>query len=94
MKKLLIILLLSFLLFSCKEECKKSVVQTPSLYKKGDVVYLKPDSVRAVITYVNAEHYPSGIKYTYNVDFYLMSKRYQDSYVDTVYFYNNKKLKK
>ena len=86
MKKLLTILVLSFLLFSCKEECKIKQFYT---YKKGDIVYLKSDSIRATITYINTER-----KENYDVEFYVIGERISKQYVDTIYFYNSKKLKK
>jgi hypothetical protein len=92
MKKLLTILIICFLLFSCKDEPIKCI--KPSFYKKGDIVYLKPDSLRAIITDVNVENYNTSTKYTYDVEFYVLSERYLDQFVDTIYFYNTKKLKK
>jgi hypothetical protein len=91
MKKLLTILIICFLLFSCEQEKEKCI--KPSLYKKGDVVYIKPDSVRAVIKYVNKTTYNSNsVKYTYDIEFYVGLERYTSVSIDTVYFYNNKKL--
>lgn len=51
MKKLLLLVLLSSLLFGCGERTKS---QLPKFkYKVGDVVYLKPDSTKAVIDDIN-----------------------------------------
>jgi hypothetical protein len=86
MKKLLTILLLSFLLFSCKEKCKKTKEQFHT-YKEGDIVYLKPDSVRAIIVCINQNRNEN-----YDIDFYLLGRIHRE-YIDTIYFYNNKKLK-
>jgi len=46
-------------------ECKKQKPQTPPKYKQGDVVWLKPDSTRAVVgdamssDYYNVHYYDS-----------------------------------
>lgn len=90
MKKLLLLLLLSLFIVSCQENKQQEI---KSFYKKGDVVYIKPDSIRAVITYVNSSNLNGNTIYTYDIDFYVLDRRIQYSNVDSIYFYNNKKLK-
>ena len=60
MRKLLVVLV-AVLLYSCGEVNRK---QTPPKYKQGDVVYLKPDSTKAVISYVWVDNN------SYSVDYY------------------------
>ena len=91
MKKLLLLFLLSLFIISCKQNnCHKQqeIKKEDSFYKKGDVVYLKPDSIRAIIVYVNSTY-----KENYDVEFYVLGQRVHRDHIDTIYFYNNKKLK-
>jgi hypothetical protein len=54
MKKLLYILTLSVILFSCGSP-KKKVTLPPLKYKVGDVVYLKLDSTKCIVSFVHDE---------------------------------------
>jgi hypothetical protein len=56
-------------------ECKKQKPQTPPKYKQGDVVWLKPDSTRAVISHV----WVSDLQYI--VDYYDADHKAQDMVV-------------
>ena len=50
---LTVMLMLGILVYSCDEPRQ----QAPAKYRQGDVVWLKPDSTRAVISHVGVNEY-------------------------------------
>jgi len=55
------LLFVSMILFGCGEHKKSTPIVAK--YKAGDVVYLKPDSTKAVIDWVSHEGLFFGVKY-------------------------------
>ena len=68
------ILLSSIILLAASCDCKPTK-QTPPKYKQGDVVWLKPDSTRAVVSHV----WVSDLQYV--VDYYDANHKAQDMVV-------------
>ena len=64
MKKLLLLLTLLFITIGCKESkdininsvSKLPAVKEEIAYKTGDVVYLKPDSTKVIISYIRGDN--------------------------------------
>lgn len=98
MKKL--ILLFTILLFiGCKEKViekeynkndktaikAKKIVNKTKIYNKGETVFVKPDSIRAVIVHVNYED--SEELRNYDIDFYIAGERQHVEYINGINFY-------
>ena len=78
---LVVTAILTLLVYACGE----SKPEKQSKYKQGDVVWLKPDSTRAVITDVISSDY-------YDVRYYDNEKKPKSKYVSAEYDIYSKKV--
>ena len=72
MKKLIYLIIIVLLIVSCDHESKSiklygtENIETENKYNIGEVVYLKPDSLKVVIVEINYAHKPPKYKCEYN----------------------------
>lgn len=96
MKKI-ILLCLILLAFACKEPDQKAYLKTDKtapitkikkknykIYRKGDVVYIRPDSLKVTIIYENTSD-PDDL--SYDVKFFVAGEEVRVNYIKPHSFY-------
>lgn len=96
MKKIILFILFITLFISCKDttqqeatiydpkvEVKEEVIDPAPKYKKGDVIYTKPDSTKAVIDDIYLESHEPYVRATSVYD--GLGRKGQDIYLYEIY---------